>query len=815
MLRTILTIYIFSLSGLFCFGQTSWSEYFTGNKSESSRMIETTSDGGYITVGYTTSYGNGGADFYVIKINKYGYTEWKKTYGGAGDDIAYSVFETNGGNFIVSGSSNSFGGGDEDAYVIKLDKYGNIIWSKSYGGNGSDMIREAIITMDGGYIMVGYSSSSGGNGFFDAFVFKTDNNGNVQWEKKIGGASFDVGNSIKQTKEGDYIILGETFSYSNGESDFYLVKINSEGIVKWQKYFGGSLLDEGKFVEINKDGSYILIGDTESYGNGDSDIQVIKTDANGGLIWSKTYGGISKEVGKTIEQTVDDGYIICGNNRSKGAGGPDYWLIKTDSQGNIQWDKTYGNANHEHGYQAKQTKDNGYIITGHSVIKQETFEEILVIKTDSEGNINWNSKDAAISFSTEFLDNNCENENTNIIVQLNNYGNSAINDLSINVSIGGQKTSNFTETISGIIDARSGKKITLQNKLNTLGGGIYDVKLFSNQLNDIDITNDTANTILNIKPYASLNEVIPNINCGPGNVNLKASSKDSVYWFHSLTSSTVDGVGENFTTPYLSETKTYFAQAGKDCPSSRLPVEAKIIITEAPKVNASEICGSGFATLTATTGNIINWYTDTNSQNIIFTGKEFITPNLNSNSVFYVKTDDTCPSPYVAVEVIVHSLPKLNLGNDTVFTNENKISLNAGDGFSDYLWSDNSTNQYLDITSAGKYWVTIKDANGCIESDTILIDHALGINDKNEQGKTSIFPNPNNGIFELNVSDWKDSKLELIITNDLGQTIYSSELKSTEKDFFKKMDLSAFPKGLYFIKISSKEKNITQSLILK
>ncbi len=812
--KIIVVFFIFCLINTPSFGQVTWSKYYTGDKSESARSIDITSDGGYITVGYTSSSGNGGADIYVIKTNQYGYTEWKKTFGGSGEDIAYSVFETNGGNFIVSGSTTSYGSGGEDGYVLKLDKYGNTIWSKTYGGSGSDLIREGIPTFDGGYIMVGYSSSSGGNGFFDVFVVKTDNNGIVQWSKKIGGTSYDVGNSIKQTKDGDYVLLGETFSFSNGESDFYLVKINSEGTVLWDKHFGGSMLDEGKYIHANKDGSYILMGDTESYGSGDSDIQVIKVNADGSLIWSKTYGGISKEVGKTIEQTTDGGYIICGNNRSKGAGGPDYWLIKTNSDGLIEWDKTYGNSRHEHGYQAKQTHDNGYIITGHSVINDINFEEILLIKVDASGTINWNSKDAGISLSNDLFTNDCENENTQISGQISNYGNSSIKDVVINVSISGAKNLEFNELIAGNINTGSSMSFNLQNKLNTLGGGIFNVKLYTNYVNDVNLLNDTIIYNFEIKPYSTAPSVIPNINCGAGKVNLRALAQDTVYWFHSITSSTVDGIGENFITPDLNESKTYFAQAGKDCPSERIPVEAKIIIPEIPEAMPVEICGSGIATLKGSKSRIIKWYSDTISQEILFTGNDFLTPYLDSNKIYYMKGGDTCASGFIPVEVYVYQLPEVNLGNDTSLTRENKISLNAGNNFSEYLWSDNSKGQFLEVMTSGKYWVMVTDSNGCQTSDSINITESVGIENLAVK-EMQIFPNPSDGIFEINFNKWNDFDSSLEITNLLGQTIYQDDFQSSKSISIKKIDLSNYPKGAYLVKISSKKSTMIQPIIIK
>jgi hypothetical protein len=238
---------------------------------------------------------------------------WNKTFGGSDGDWGLSVQQTTDGGFIITGETSSYGAGDGD------------------------------VTTDGGFIITGQTTSYGAGGI-DIRLIKTDSQGNEMWSKTFGGADYDRGYSVQQTTDGGYIITGSTESYGAGDGDVWLIKTDSQGNEMWSKTFGGADYDRGHSVQQTTDGGYIITGSTESYGAGDADIWLIKTDSQGNEVWSKTFGGAEYDFGHSVQQTTDGGYIITGYTKSYGAGDADIWLIKTDSQGNEVWNNTHGSG---------------------------------------------------------------------------------------------------------------------------------------------------------------------------------------------------------------------------------------------------------------------------------------------------------------------------------------------------------------------------------------------------------------------------------------------------------------------------------------
>jgi predicted secreted protein len=340
-----------------------WNRTFGGADDEWGSSAQQTSDGGYIITGRTESYGAGGRDVWLIKTDKNGNEEWKKTFGGADDDFGGSVQQTSDGGYIITGGTRSYGTGDDDVWLIKTDKNGNEEWKKTFGGADDDWGSSAQQTSDGGYIITGRTESYGAGGW-DVWLIKTVKNGNEEWKKTFGGANNDASFSVQQTPDGGYIITGTTRSYGAGGCDVWLIKTDKNGKEEWEKTFGGANDDQGWSVNQTSDGGYIITGFTWSYGAGGCDVWLIKTDKNGKEEWKKTFGGADDDFGSSVQQTSDGGYIITGHTRSYGAGEEDAWLIKTDKNGKEEWEKTFGDAYYDRGNSAQQTSDSGYMIAG-------------------------------------------------------------------------------------------------------------------------------------------------------------------------------------------------------------------------------------------------------------------------------------------------------------------------------------------------------------------------------------------------------------------------------------------------------------------
>jgi len=356
------------------FGQ-GWQQTYEGFGGATIQMgysVQQTTDGGYIITGF--SIDTTGSYIYLIKTDGNGIEQWSKTFGEV-ESYGLSVQQTTDGGYIITGQTYSIGNGSYDVYLIKTDGSGIEQWSKTFGGTSSDGGSSVQQTTDGGYIVTGENSNG-------VCLIKTDGNGIEQWNQTFGGYK---GNSVQQTTDGGYIVTGDN---SNGVC---LIKTDGNGIEQWSKTFGGTANDKGYSVQQTTDGGYIITGFTESFGNGGSDVYLIKTDGNGIEQWSKTFGGANWDSGNSVQQTTDGGYVITGRFEEIFEE-PDVYLIKTDGNGIEQWSQNIGRTLgfgidvSDEGFSVQQTTDGGYIITGFTIGFTSGYD-VYLIKTDGNGNV--------------------------------------------------------------------------------------------------------------------------------------------------------------------------------------------------------------------------------------------------------------------------------------------------------------------------------------------------------------------------------------------------------------------------------------------
>ena len=299
-------------------------------------MFKQTSDGGYIIIGSTKSYGVGyDWDVWLIKTDENGTELWNKTFGDIHIQHGFDIELTNDGGYIIAGETGDPMAGPYDAWLIKTDDFGNVVWNSTFGGSGWDCPSSVVQTLDGGYVIAGVFNY--GEGIYqDVWLFKTNSEGELLWEKTFVEDAPAQGWSMQLTDDGGYIITGEKTSLENFLNDILLIKTDSEGELLWEKTFGGDHEDKGLDVLQTNDGGYIIIGFTGWERYVGSDGLLIKTNSDGEKVWSKTHGDIiGADTACSGQQTMDGGFILSGCKSYGFEMNADVLLIKTDANGNV------------------------------------------------------------------------------------------------------------------------------------------------------------------------------------------------------------------------------------------------------------------------------------------------------------------------------------------------------------------------------------------------------------------------------------------------------------------------------------------------
>jgi uncharacterized delta-60 repeat protein len=385
MKKIIFFLIAFLILNSFIYLKAQWARSFGGSADDIlNAPIHQTSDGGYIVAGVTYSFGSGGSDFWIMKLNSNGEVDWQKTYGGSGYDEAFSIKQTNDGGYVVAGKTASFGAGDYDCWILKLSQTGTIEWQKAYGGTQEDYAISIEQTSDGGYVTAGVTKSFGA-GAEDAWVLKLDSDGNIQWQKVYGGSDSDYVWSIQQTSDGSYIIAGETKSFGDATDNGWILKLSSSGDIEWQRIYGGSDQDSFSTVRQTSDGGYIVCGGTSSFGAGSNDGWILKLASNGDIEWQQTYGGTSVDYIYFIQQTEEGGYVVAGYSSSFGPRDYDAWILKLSSDGDIEWQRIFGGSYSDAAVSAEKTSDGGYIVGASTSSFGAGNSDCFILKLDSNG----------------------------------------------------------------------------------------------------------------------------------------------------------------------------------------------------------------------------------------------------------------------------------------------------------------------------------------------------------------------------------------------------------------------------------------------
>ena len=412
-------------------GELDWVKNYGGSGQDTAQALISTTDGGYAILGFSNSTDGDVIgkttmvnDYWLLKLDNEGNLQWNKTYGGSKDDIGQSLVQTIDGGYALTGYAMSDDGdasnnqGFHDNWIIKVDASGTLEWEKSYGFSGHDHSYDILQTEDNGLFFTGFlditSARADGNtekgnsltrhGVGEFWGTKIDSKGNLQWRGYFGGTNNDRSHAVVRSDDGGFVMSGFTESNdfdidnSRGSYDFWVVKIDSIGNLVWEKSFGGSGIDLAQDIAKTIDGGFVITGSTFSSdiditkNKGESDIWLIKIDALGNLVWETSFGGTHFDAAQSVSPSKDGGFIISGNSKSAdkdantNAGENDIWLIKTDANGAMTWQKTFGGAGLDYGFDALETAEGSIVVVGESAstdfsnLQNKGKSDVIILK---------------------------------------------------------------------------------------------------------------------------------------------------------------------------------------------------------------------------------------------------------------------------------------------------------------------------------------------------------------------------------------------------------------------------------------------------
>ncbi|MBT9144979.1 MAG: hypothetical protein DDT42_00840 [candidate division WS2 bacterium] len=371
------------------FGKVDYPGWVNWDEAHS---IEQTTDGGYIVAGYTrSSIAHKPSDVYILRLDSKGDLLWEKTFGGKSSVNAYSIQQTTDGGYIVAGSTTSSSTGMADVYILRLDANGILLWEKTYGRlDWAETAYSIQQTTDGGYILVGCAE---GRFEFpldrdvDIYILKLNYMGDLFWEKIIGNIDSDeYAYSIQQTTDGGYIVAGSTTSSSTGMADVYILRLDANGILLWEKTYGRLDWAETAYsIQQTTDGGYVVAGSRMSHDSEEGkDTYILKLDSKGDLIWEKTFDFRWEDTLYSIQQTTDGGYIAAGYTLVL-LGTPEMYILRLDSRGGLLWQRTFSGDGWSIARSIQQATDGGYVVAGYTAPLKGGPPDVHILKLNSRG----------------------------------------------------------------------------------------------------------------------------------------------------------------------------------------------------------------------------------------------------------------------------------------------------------------------------------------------------------------------------------------------------------------------------------------------
>jgi hypothetical protein len=385
-MKKILLILALNLGVFVSNSQIIFEKTFGGSAGEKGVSALEKSEGGYIIAGQTDSLNSGGAGIIVLSTNENGTMLWSKSYSSTNNDFVTSIKACDNGGYIITGYSSTINN-DYDAFLLRIDASGNKLWSKSYGGPADDKSMSVVQNSNMEFIMAG-STTSYGAGSSDVYIVATDSTGNLLWSKTYGGSNDDAANSIELSSDNNYFITGKTSSFGNN-TDAYVILADGNGDKIWTKAIGNTNIDYASAGRYTSDGGFIFTGTSYSWGSQTGDIYVVKLDNLGNVSWTKVLGTYEADMGNSITESADGSYVVAGTTFTLGAVGSAY-MVKVSSTGSNQWARVYNNSS-TNSNSVFCTQDQGFLITG-EISSGNTDTDVYLVKTNESGKTSCNNE---------------------------------------------------------------------------------------------------------------------------------------------------------------------------------------------------------------------------------------------------------------------------------------------------------------------------------------------------------------------------------------------------------------------------------------
>lgn len=363
--------------------EVEWYKTYGTEGAEEGYTALETPEGGFVISGWTASAED--MNVYMVKTTAEGDTLWTRVIGGASVDQGLQMCTAPDGGFVVAGKSASFSmeevdGFDTDwfdAYLLKVDKDGNLLWEKAYGTEAMDQAFSVCQAQDGGYLIAGSSND-------DVYLVKADENGDSLWARTYGGEGMDWGGGISPTADGGYIVSGFTSSWGQGNLDLYFLKINQAGDTSWTRTYGTPQMDRGVIRQL-PDSGYLAVASTGDMQTGQIDIWVLRMDSKGDTLWTSIMAAEGAEFPFDFSLLSDGGCVIAAMSDLGGQDNVDAYLVRLDAEGNVLWDKALGGEAFDGAYCVAQTSDGGFIMTGWNSSEGAGLKDAYLVKLGPEG----------------------------------------------------------------------------------------------------------------------------------------------------------------------------------------------------------------------------------------------------------------------------------------------------------------------------------------------------------------------------------------------------------------------------------------------